>query len=86
MTVTEGDPDTYRLVMSAGGAAISTVLSGCADPLDEGKTGMFILAPVALMAAFQEHATADEGVFAGSASQPGSASDGAYSWSWGFRS
>ena len=86
MSVTEGDPDTYRLVMSAGAAAIPTVLSGCSDPADEGKAGTFPLLAVAVMAAFDEHATTDEGVFAGAASRPGSASDGAYTWSWNFRS
>jgi len=86
MSTTEGDPDTYRLFMGAGNAAVPTVLSACTDPQQNGRTGMFPMLAIALMDFTKEHQVTTEGVFQGTGSQPGSASDGAYTWSWSFRS
>ncbi|MGE0027299.1 MAG: hypothetical protein AB7O78_04635 [Thermoleophilia bacterium] len=85
MSVTEGDPDTYRLFMSAGSAAIPTVLSECADPASNGNTGIWPLAATALMDVTRAHEVQTEGVFAGTGSQAASSNDGEYAWTWSLR-
>lgn len=85
LSITEGDPDTYRLFMGAGAAALDTVLSNCAAPEDNGKTGTWPLAAVALMDITTAHEVVTEGVFSGSGSQPASGADGEYAWNWSFR-
>jgi hypothetical protein len=82
LSVTEGDPDTYRLFMSAGSAALDTVLSNCAS---SGTGGKWALAAVALMDFTKAHPVVTEGVFAGNGTQPASGNDGEYTWSWSFR-
>lgn len=85
LSITEGDPDTYRLFMSAGSAALDTVLSNCNPPDSNGTQGKWPLLAVALMDFTKEHQVTTEGVFAGSGTQPASGADGEYTWSWSFR-
>lgn len=85
LSITEGDPDTYRLLMGAGSAALDTVLSDCVDPADNGTTGKWPLLAVALMDITKAHEVVSEGVFSGSGSRPASGADGEYAWSWNFR-
>ncbi|MBJ7457145.1 MAG: carboxypeptidase regulatory-like domain-containing protein [Thermoleophilia bacterium] len=85
LSITEGDPDTYRLFMGAGSAALDTVLSNCVAPEDNGRTGKWPLLAVALMDITKAHEIVTEGVFSGSGSRAASGADGEYAWNWSFR-
>lgn len=85
LSITEGDPDTYRLFMGAGGAALDTVLSDCSEPARNGTTATWPLLAVALMDFTKEHRIETDGVMAGTGTQAASGVDGRYSWSWSLR-
>jgi hypothetical protein len=84
LSVTAGEPHTYRLFMGAGKAALDTVLSNCDPPDKNGQTGIWPLLAVALMDFTKDHQIVTEGVLAGTGSQAASGSDGEYTWSWSF--
>jgi hypothetical protein len=82
-SVTEGAVDTYKFTFGPMGGFITATLSGCEDPADNGKTQVYPLAAAILPTA--EQTTQVENQFQGSASAPGSTSDGAYTWNWSMR-
>lgn len=82
LSITEGDPDTYRLFMGAGSAALDTLLSACNPPDKNGTAGKWPLLAVALMDFTKAHTIEVDGVLVGSGTQPASGADGEYTWSW----
>ena len=87
MTITEGDPDTYRLALDGGLARIPTVLSDC-PPGEEGsngRTGEWPLRGIGLLPFTQTPAITAEGVFAGTATGSVPGTDDGYRWTWSLR-
>jgi hypothetical protein len=87
MTITEGDPDTYRLALDGGLAQIPIVLSACppGQESDNGRTGVWPLLGIGLLPFSQTPQIATEGVFAGSATGSMPGTDDGYQWAWSLR-
>lgn len=87
MTITEGDPDTYRLALDGGLAEIPIVLSACppGDESSNGRTGVWPLLGIGLLPFSQTPQIATEGVFAGSATGSTPGRDDGYQWTWSLR-
>lgn len=84
MTITEGNPDTYRLALDGGSAQIPAVLTDC--PADKaannGRAAPWPLRGIGLLPFTQPLAVTTEGTYSGSATgtQPGT--DDGYQWTW----
>jgi hypothetical protein len=87
LSVTEGDPDTYRLAVDGGLTRIPTVLSGCppGQEASNGRTGEWPLLGIGLLPFTQVRPIATEGVLAGSASGSMPGLDDGYQWTWSLR-
>jgi len=87
MSVTEGDPDTYRLALDGTLAQIPTVLSACPPGQEptNGRTGVWPLLGIGLLPFTQTPPIAAEGVYAGSATGTSPGLDDGYSWTWSLR-
>ena len=80
LTITEGNPDTYRLVLD-GTLAKIPVLSVCPPPGTSGP-GEWPLLGIGLLPFSQTPAITTEGVFAGSATGSTPGVDDGYKWTW----
>ena len=87
MTLTEGDPGTYRLALDGALAQIPTVLSACppGQEASNGRTGVWPLLGIGLLPFTQTLPVATEGLYSGSATASSPGLDDGYSWTWSLR-
>lgn len=87
LTITEGDPDTYRLALDGTLASIPAVLTAC--PPDQaasnGRSAPWPLLGIGLLPFTQTPAASPSGVLAGSASGTMPGTDDGYRWTWDLR-
>jgi hypothetical protein len=82
MDTTEGATDTYRFVLGPGNSVIDAVLSNRQSMEDDGTILRVPPLPVKVLPVLRTFTIDTEDVYQGNANEPGSASDGAYTWSW----
>lgn len=81
LSVTDGSPETYRLALDGGTAAIPVTVSGC----PAGGAGTWPLRGILLLPSSRTPAVAAPLTFAGSASGTTVGVDDGYAWTWGLR-
>jgi hypothetical protein len=86
LTITDGNPDTYRLTLDGTLAKIPAVLTAC-PPMQgpDGSPAEWPLLQVGLLPFSQTPAITTEGVSAGSATGSTAGSDDGYQWKWDLR-
>ncbi len=87
LSVTDGDPDTYRLALDGNLAQIPTVLSACppGQETSNGRTGVWPLLGIGLLPFTQNPSVTTSDVFAGSATGSMPGTDDGYTWTWSLR-
>jgi hypothetical protein len=87
LTVTEGDPDTYRLTLDGGLGQVPSVLSACPpnNAASNGNAAPWPLLQIGLLPFSQTPHISTEGVFAGSATGTTPGLDAGYQWTWSLR-
>ena len=88
LTITEGNPDTYRLGLDGGLAQIPAVLTACppAQAASNGNPAPWPLLGIGLLPiSFTPFNLTTEGVFSGSATGTTPGLDAGYQWTWNLR-
>ncbi len=87
LTITEGDPDTYRLTLDGGLGQVPSVLSDCPanKASSNGNAAPWPLLQIGLLPFSQTPHITTEGVFAGSATGTTPGLDDGYQWTWSLR-